>query len=200
MTQSAHAAIDFQHQHPEIAKNWNRNSNYLIILSVENEERLKKYINKFKKAKLCHTIFREPDIGNEITAICVQPSEDTRKLTSHLPLALKNTLTNTLTNYNLKKLKEEIKVLSSYQKFLKNQRKEKYIVGKRELLPWEASMKYRTNSEKLAAMYVVYGVLRGKDLESEIKNHITKKDAYARSCSLRFIDEYTKKYSEKELV
>jgi peptidyl-tRNA hydrolase len=88
MTQAAHAGIDFQHQHPEIAKDWNRNSNYLIILSVENEAELQKYIYKFNHYGLCHTVFREPDIDNQITAVCVQPGERTSRLTSHLPLAL----------------------------------------------------------------------------------------------------------------
>jgi len=89
MVQSCHAAVDFQYQHPILAKEWNTNSNYLIILSVENEDMLKRYIYKFNKAELFHTIFREPDIDNEITAICVQPSEKSKKLTSNLSLALK---------------------------------------------------------------------------------------------------------------
>jgi len=88
MVQGAHAAIDFQHQHPEIAKDWNTNSNYLIILSAENEAKLQKYISKFNHYGLCHTVFREPDIGNQITAVCVEPSDRTKRLTSHLPLAL----------------------------------------------------------------------------------------------------------------
>ena len=89
MLQSAHAGIDFQHQHPEIAKQWNKESNYLIILSVENEEQLSLYLEKFKFYNIKTTAFREPDIGNVITAIAVEPSEKTRKLTSKLPLALK---------------------------------------------------------------------------------------------------------------
>jgi len=89
MLQAAHAGIDFQHQHPEIAKQWNNESNYLIILSVENEEQLLLYLEKFKYYNLKTTIFREPDIGNEITAIVVEPSQKTKKLTSKLPLALK---------------------------------------------------------------------------------------------------------------
>ena len=95
--QAAHAAIDFQHQYPQIAKDWNKNSKYLIILSVENEEKLKKYIRKFQNANLYHVVFKEPDIGNEITAICVQPSEKSRKLTAHLPLALKGYFNKVLT-------------------------------------------------------------------------------------------------------
>lgn len=87
--QSSHCGIDFQHQHPKIAKQWNDNSNYLVILSVENEEQLLLFLEKFKKHNLKTTIFKEPDIGNEVTAIAVQPSEKSKKLTSNLPLALK---------------------------------------------------------------------------------------------------------------
>ena len=90
--QASHAGIDFQHQHPEIAKQWNKESNYLIILSVENEDQLSLYLEKFKFYNIKTTTFREPDIGNEITAIAVEPSEKTRKLTSKLPLALKELL------------------------------------------------------------------------------------------------------------
>ena len=87
--QSSHAGIDFQHQYPEIAKQWNEQSNYLIILSVENEVQLLKYLRKFKMYDLKTTTFREPDIGNQITAIAVEPSERSKKICSNLPLALK---------------------------------------------------------------------------------------------------------------
>ena len=87
--QSAHAGIDFQHEYPEIAKQWNKQSNYLIILSVENEEQLLLFLEKCKWYNLKTTIFKEPDIGNEVTAIAVEPGSRTKKLTSRLPLAFK---------------------------------------------------------------------------------------------------------------
>jgi len=87
--QSSHAGIDFQHQYPEIAERWNKESNYLIILSVENEEQLLLYLQKFDFYNIKTTTFREPDIGNKITAIVAAPGEKTRKITKKLPLALK---------------------------------------------------------------------------------------------------------------
>ena len=87
--QAAHAGINFQHQHPEIAAKWNKQSNYLIILSVKNEEKLKFYLEKFKYHELKTTTFKEPDINNEITAIAVEPGQKSQKLVSNLPLALK---------------------------------------------------------------------------------------------------------------
>jgi hypothetical protein len=35
------------------------------------------------------SVFREPDIGNEITAIAIQPGETSKKLVRNLPLGLK---------------------------------------------------------------------------------------------------------------
>lgn len=97
--QSTHAGIGFQHEYPEIAKQWYNQSNYLVQLSVENEERLFLCLEKFKYYGLKTYEFREPDIGNQLTAIAVEPSEKTRKLTSKLPLALKEV------NQNQKHLK-----------------------------------------------------------------------------------------------
>ena len=87
--QSAHAAIEFQHEHSEIAKQWNTNSKYLIFLSVENEQQLKFFLEKIKFYDLKYSTFFEPDIGNQLTAIAIQPSHITHRLVSNLPLALK---------------------------------------------------------------------------------------------------------------
>ena len=87
--QSAHAAIEFQHEHSEIAKKWNTESKYLIFLSVENESELFHYLDKIKYYGIKYTTFTEPDIGNQLTAVCIEPSERSRKLVSRLPLILK---------------------------------------------------------------------------------------------------------------
>ena len=87
--QALHAGIDFQHQYPQVSKQWQSMSNYLVLLSVNNERELVILINKFSEHKLNVTIFKEPDIDNEITSIAVEPCELSKKLTSNLPLALK---------------------------------------------------------------------------------------------------------------
>ncbi len=88
--QSAHAAIDFQHAHPIEATDWQTNSNYLALLTVANEEELYKLIDKATFKGIKYTIFREPDINNEITAIAFEPSDASRRLTSGCPLLGKN--------------------------------------------------------------------------------------------------------------
>ena len=84
--QAAHAAVQFQYEHPELAKNWYHNSNYLIFLTTENEDELKKFIDKANSNNIQLSIFREPDINNQITAIALEPCEQSRKMTSSLPL------------------------------------------------------------------------------------------------------------------
>lgn len=84
--QSAHAAIDFQHEYPEESKLWQTKSNYLALLTVADEEALINLITKAILLGIKHTIFREPDLGNEITAVAFEPTDAAKKLTSSCPL------------------------------------------------------------------------------------------------------------------
>ena len=87
--QASHAAIEFQHGHQEIAKEWNQFSKYLVFLSVENEEQLKELYCKAKDLGIRTSEFLEPDIENQLTAVALEPCQISRKITSNLPLALK---------------------------------------------------------------------------------------------------------------
>lgn len=88
MTQGIHSSIQFTFEHPEIAKEWHKDP-YLAVLSVQDENSLKHLIKKAKEKGIKMSIFREPDIDNAITSIALEPSDATRRLTSSLPLALK---------------------------------------------------------------------------------------------------------------
>ena len=88
--QSTHAAINFVFEHPNRAGPWFKDSNYLVQLSVENEDELKSLIQECEWRYLDHTVFREPDIGNQITAIAIEPTPDTQRLVRRLPLLFKN--------------------------------------------------------------------------------------------------------------
>lgn len=87
--QSIHAGIQFQHEFPKIAKQWHNESNYLAMLSTEDESSLIYIIEKCHERGLSVSVFREPDIGNQITAIAIEPSSRTKKICGSLPLALK---------------------------------------------------------------------------------------------------------------
>lgn len=106
--QSTHVALDFIIANPAIAENWH-SSNYLICLAVSNETDLKRLIEKCSMKDLEFSIFREPDLNNEITAICIEPSEETQKLVSNLPLMLKQEKDIIVFHYN-KKHNEDINI------------------------------------------------------------------------------------------
>lgn len=88
--QSAHAAINFNYEHPDRAGPWFKDSNYLVLLSLENENELIKFIEKCENKNIKYTTFNEPDLNNEITAIALEPSITTQKMVSNIPLLFKN--------------------------------------------------------------------------------------------------------------
>lgn len=87
--QPAHALAEFAVQFPTTFRRWHKNHKNLVIVSVPNELALTSLYNQARDAKLKTIIFREPDIGNEHTAVAIEPNEITYKLISSLPLALK---------------------------------------------------------------------------------------------------------------
>lgn len=84
--QSGHASVDFQYEHPEIAKDWQQNSNYLIFLSVESEHRLERLASKAESKGILITRFHEPDINNELTAVAFEPSDKSKRILSNVKL------------------------------------------------------------------------------------------------------------------
>ena len=87
LPQSLHAIADFAYEHPETFHRWKKESNSVICLSVDSEERLLKYYGKLSRLTPA-TKFYEPDV-DQWTSICVYGTPDIRKKLSHLPLALK---------------------------------------------------------------------------------------------------------------
>ena len=88
--QAAHAAIDFCYEHPDRAGPWHKDSNYLVLLSVKNEKQLYLLISKCFELGLKFTAFKEPDIGNQVTAVAIEPGEVTQKLVQKIPLLFTN--------------------------------------------------------------------------------------------------------------
>lgn len=87
--QSAHAAVNFVFEHPNRAGPWFRESNYLVLLEADNEV-VERIIDKCNKVGLDYIVFREPDLGNIITAIAIEPSSTTQKLVRNLKLLFQN--------------------------------------------------------------------------------------------------------------
>ncbi len=87
--QSMHALRQFTAEHPEIDKAWFEQSNYLGLLSVQNEQELMQLLERAAEQGISASAFREPDIDNQMTAIALSPGPKSKKLCSRLPLALR---------------------------------------------------------------------------------------------------------------
>lgn len=85
--QACHALREFAAEHPEIEARWFRESNNIVILQIESEERLLALVARAEATGTPYAAFREPDLGNALTALSIGPSG--HRLVSSLPLALR---------------------------------------------------------------------------------------------------------------
>jgi peptidyl-tRNA hydrolase len=89
--QSNHAAMEFAAQYPTEFLEWHKKSNSIIVLNCQNERKLIEFAQKLRDKGIKFSEFREPDIGNELTAIAICPGPEIKRLCSGLPLAGKRT-------------------------------------------------------------------------------------------------------------
>ena len=89
--QLCHALRAFVEAHPAEDQAWFRQSNTLVLLEVESEQRLALLLSQAKEKQIACADFREPDLGDSLTAIAVAPGG--KKLVRGLPLALLGTVT-----------------------------------------------------------------------------------------------------------
>lgn len=86
--QSTHAAINFTQKYPAETHQWFTTSNYLWQCACKDEFELEGLAQKAEKLGLKIVRFFEPDINNQLTAIAIEPGEQTRKLVRNLPKML----------------------------------------------------------------------------------------------------------------
>lgn len=84
--QPLHALAEFAQHYPAKFFTWQVNQKNIVLLSTKDEQSL---INLFDKIEGEKVLFKEPDINDQVTAICFCPTEKDCKATSKLPLALK---------------------------------------------------------------------------------------------------------------
>lgn len=82
-------AFQFFREYPDIVSNWMNDSNYITCCSARDEQHLHSILLKAQEKGIIVSIFTEPDLDGQLTAICLEPSDASRKLCSSLPLALK---------------------------------------------------------------------------------------------------------------
>lgn len=83
--QAAHAALDFAIAHPSLTAAWHSTSNTLVILVVPDELALGWLEQDAQAAGLRVASFHEPDLGDALTAVAIEPAG--YRLLRRLPLA-----------------------------------------------------------------------------------------------------------------
>jgi peptidyl-tRNA hydrolase len=92
--QACHAAFQFYDEHPEVTREWIRTSNFIVIVNVNDENEL---LTLAAEASMGHNLVVskvvEPDLGDEFTAIAIEPGEKASALCASYPLCLRNAFT-----------------------------------------------------------------------------------------------------------
>ncbi len=87
MAQSVHAAFTFADEHPEIAHEWHRDSQFLVVVSVPDEQALMDLTYAADDKGISLSLWREPDCHDQATAVALAPVPASKTLCSSLPLA-----------------------------------------------------------------------------------------------------------------
>lgn len=89
ISQSIHAKDDFTHEHPAEEKRWRDTSNTIIVLSGTSDQ-IYSVISKALTHDVKYSRFKEPDLGDQVTAVALEPGEKTVEIVRGLPLALRD--------------------------------------------------------------------------------------------------------------
>src|SRR6266700_2051732 len=87
--QAVHAAFAFFHAQPVATGRWLLQSNFLVIVTVPDEAALLDLITEAHTRGVVHVGVREPNIGDEATAVAFTPGKAAQRLCANLPLALR---------------------------------------------------------------------------------------------------------------
>lgn len=91
LAQSNHASMTFACAHASVCRAWQAGDNNLIALAVPDEGALDRLRIAISNVTLRRVAIHEPDMGYQLTAIAFEGTEESMKLVSSLPLALRKT-------------------------------------------------------------------------------------------------------------
>lgn len=74
--------------HPEQSKIWHETSDYIVVLNIDDEEKLKELMQKALEEKINFSSYKEPDLDNQYTAVAFEPNKKSKSLCRGLKLAL----------------------------------------------------------------------------------------------------------------
>lgn len=89
MAQSCHVVFNFSQEHPNETRIWMNESNYIAVLNSADEADLLRLIDRARHEGVKCSVFREPDIGDQITAVALEPGSKSKKMCSNYKLALR---------------------------------------------------------------------------------------------------------------
>ncbi len=85
--QACHAMSAFADAFPDAHRQWHRDGQNLVVVTVADETELAQLETKARGLALEFAAFHEPDFADEMTAVAL--AGDARALVSSLPLALR---------------------------------------------------------------------------------------------------------------
>lgn len=90
LPQAIHSVVSFCYSHKEIAERWHKESDYLVVLNIDNEEKLIELMRKAEELNIKFEAYREEDIDMQYTSVTFEPGLKTKKLLQDLKLAMSN--------------------------------------------------------------------------------------------------------------
>lgn len=87
MAQAIHAAFGFAHRYSGITDTWLRDSQFLVVVQVPDEQALMDLTYAADDKQIDLHLWREPDCHDQATAVAFAPVPATMRLCSSLPLA-----------------------------------------------------------------------------------------------------------------
>ena len=98
--QAVHAGFFFAQKYPEITREWLADSQYLVIVSADSSEEILAINAKAHAENIPTSVWSEPDLNDEVTAVALAPSAKSRILCANLPLAGKEKKVSPSTLYS----------------------------------------------------------------------------------------------------
>lgn len=89
LAQSVHAAIQFCQEWPGVAEQWYTESNFLVVVSMKDEDALKELAENARFLGIKYSAVQEPDYKDAWTAVALEPGDTARMMCCYEDLALK---------------------------------------------------------------------------------------------------------------
>jgi peptidyl-tRNA hydrolase len=87
IAQAVHAMSLLPQHDPQAYTQWRATSDSIVVLAAPSEQALIEITQQARATGISHATWREPDLGDETTAIILAPGPNTPGLLAHLPLA-----------------------------------------------------------------------------------------------------------------